>query len=228
MSDLVETYWLYFLVGQYPNGPLGGLALTLVLASLAIVLALPAGVVLGVARVSPWRALRLPITALIWVVRGTPLLMVVFWAYFFLPAITGHKGSQFGTMLVALVVFDTVYLAEIIRAGLQGLPRGQMQAARSLGMTYLQALRLVLLPQALRHMLPSLVNQFITTIKHTSLGFIIGLSELSFVASQINIQVLVKPLEVYGTLAFSYAVLCLGLSRLAAVLEGRSARVRVR
>ncbi|MGN6831330.1 amino acid ABC transporter permease [Paucibacter sp. M5-1] len=221
MMELIETYWLYFLIGQYPNGPLGGLALTLVLASLAIVLALPAGVLLGLARVSPWAALRLPVTGLVWVVRGTPLLMVVFWAYFFLPVLTGHKSDQFTTMLVALVLFDAVYLAEIVRAGLQGLPAGQMEASRSLGLSYFQALRLVLLPQALRHMLPSLINQFITTIKHTSLGTIIGLSELSFIASQINIQVLVKPLEVYSTLALSYFILCFGLSRLAYALEAR-------
>jgi polar amino acid transport system permease protein len=221
MSELIDTYWLYFLVGQYPHGPLGGLAMTLLLASIAIVLALPLGLLLGIARISPWAALRVPVTALVWVVRGTPLLMVVFWAYFFLPAITGQRSSQFSTMLAALVLFDACYLAEIVRAGLQGLPAGQTQAARALGFSWLQALRWITVPQALRHVLPSLVNQFVTTIKHTSLGTIIGLSELSFVANQINIQVLVKPVQVYGSLAASYFVLCFGLSRLASLLERR-------
>jgi len=221
MSELIDTYWLYFLVGQYPNGPLGGLALTLVLASLGLLLALPLGVLLGLARVSPLPWLRLPVTGLVFVVRGTPLLMVVFWAYFFLPGVTGLKTNQFATMLAALVLFDAAYLAEIVRAGLQALPKGQLQAARSLGMSYPQALRLVLLPQALRHMLPSLVNQFISTIKETSLGTIIGLSELSYIANQINAQVLVKPLQVYAILAGSYFVLCFGLSRVAYALERR-------
>jgi len=221
MSELIDTYWLYFLVGQYPNGPLGGLALTLVLASLGLLLALPLGVLLGLARVSPLPWLRLPVTGLVFVVRGTPLLMVVFWAYFFLPSVTGLKTNQFATMLAALVLFDAAYLAEIVRAGLQALPKGQLQAARSLGMSYPQALRLVLLPQALRHMLPSLVNQFISTIKETSLGTIIGLSELSYIANQINAQVLVKPLQVYAILAGSYFVLCFGLSRVAYALERR-------
>lgn len=223
MKELVDTYWLYFLVGQYPHGPLGGLALTLLLAGSAILLALPLGLALGVARISPWPWLRLPVTTLVWVVRGTPLLMVAFWAYFFLPVLTGHKSSQFATMLAALVLFDAAYLAEIVRAGLQGLPKGQLLAARALGFSWPQALRLVLLPQALRHMLPSLVNQFVATIKHTSLGAIIGLSELSFIANQINIQVLVKPVEVYATLAGSYFLLCFGLSRLAGWLERRQA-----
>ncbi|MDN3921090.1 amino acid ABC transporter permease [Roseateles violae] len=221
MKELIDSYWLYFLLGQYPHGPLGGLALTLLLAGSAMLLAAPLGLLVGVARISPWAALRVPVTALVWVVRGTPLLMVVFWAYFFLPVLTGHKSSQLATMLAALVLFDAAYLAEIVRAGLQGLPRGQLQAARALGLTWLQALRLVLLPQALRQMLPSLVNQFVTTIKHTSLGTIIGLSELSFVANQINIQVLVKPVEVYASLAASYFLLCFGLSRLAGLLERR-------
>ncbi len=221
MLELIETYWLYFLIGQYPNGPLGGLALTVGLASSALLLALPLGLLLGLARISPLAWLRLPVSGLVFVLRGTPLLMVVFWAYFCLPSLTGHKTDQFTTMLLALVLFDAAYLAEIVRAGLQGLPRGQLEAARSLGLGYLATLRHVLLPQALSHMLPSLVNQFISTIKQTSLGTIIGLSELSFIANQINGQVLIKPIEVYSMLALSYFVLCFGLSRLAYALERR-------
>jgi polar amino acid transport system permease protein len=221
MTELVDTYWLYFLVGQYPHGPLGGLALTVILATLGLVFALPLGVLLGLARFSPQRWLRLPVTAWVWVVRGTPLLMVVFWAYFFLPTVTGHKTDQFSTMLIALVVFDAAYLAEIVNAGLRALPRGQLQAALSLGLTRGQALRGVLLPQALRHMLPSLINQFVATIKATSLGTIIGLSELSFIASQINAQVLVKPVEIYTTLALSYFAMCFGLTRIAKLAERR-------
>ena len=224
MLELIDTYWLYFLVGQYPQGPLGGLSLTLLLAALGLLLALPLGVLLGLARVSPFRALRWPVTALVFVVRGTPLLMVVFWAYFFLPSVTGHKTDQFTTMLIALVVFDAAYLAEIVRAGIQSLPRGQMEASRSLGLSYLRTMRLVLLPQALRAMLPSLVNQFVSTIKETSLGYIIGLNEVAFIASQINTQVFTKPVQVYGILGLTYFILCFGLSRLAYALERRLSR----
>ena len=128
-------------------------------------------------------------TALVYVVRGVPLLMVIFWAYFFLPSVTGHKTDQFNTMLIALVAFDGVYLAEIVRAGIRGLPKGQFETARALGLGYGRAMRLVVLPQALRSMLPSLINQFASTIKDTSLGYIIGLTEVSFIAAQINTQV---------------------------------------
>ena len=220
-SETVAQYGWYFLYGLYPKGPLGGLALTLVLASLALALALPLGLLLGVARISPWRTLRWPVTAIVFTVRATPLLMVIFWAYFFLPTLTGVRTDRFGTMLIALVVFDAAYLAEIVRAGIQALPRGQTEAARSLGLSWTQALRLVVLPQALRHMLPSLVNQFVSTIKETSLGYIIGLTEVSFIATQINTLVFVLPLQIYLTLGATYFVLCFGLSRLAYWLERR-------
>ena len=219
--DVIDTYWLYFLFGRYPQGPLGGLALTLLLASLGLLLALPLGLLLGLGRVSPWAWVRRPITALVYVVRATPLLMVVFWAYFFLPSVTGVKTDQFATMLIALVVFDAAYLAEIVRAGIQGLPKGQMEAARSLGLSYLGAMRLVVLPQALRHMLPSLVNQFVSSIKETSLGYIIGLAEVSFIATQINTLVFTLPSQIYLTLGLTYFILCFGLSRLAYWLERR-------
>ena len=227
MIELIQTYWVYFLVGQYPNGPLGGLALTVLLAALALVLAMPLGVVLGLARISPFRAIRWPVTAIVFIVRGVPLLMVIFWAYFFLPSVTGHKTDQFGTMLIALVLFDSVYLAEIVRAGILGIPRGQFESARSLGLNWRAAMRLVILPQALRHMLPSLVNQFVATIKETSLGYIIGLTEVSVIAAQINTQVFTRGTEVYLLLAATYFVLCFGLSRLAYWTEQRLARREV-
>jgi polar amino acid transport system permease protein len=209
MIELIQDYWLYFLVGQYPNGPLGGLTLTILLSAAALVLAMPLGLLLGVARVSPLRAVRWPVAVLVQVVRAVPLLLVVFWAYFFLPAVTGVKTGQATTMLMTLVLFDAVYLAEIVKAGIQSLPKGQLEGARSLGLSYPQALRLVILPQALRHVSPSLVSQLVATIKATSLGYIIGLSEVSFIATQVN------------TLVFTYFILCFGLSRLAFLLERR-------
>ncbi len=224
MLEIIDTYWLYFLVGQYPHGPLGGLALTVVLATLGLVLAFPLGMVLAMARISPFRLIRWPVTALVFVVRGTPLLMVVFWAYFFLPSVTGHKTDQFTTMLITLVIFDAAYLAEIIRAGIMGLPKGQMESSRSLGLGYFSAMRWVILPQALVSMLPSLVNQFVSTIKETSLGYIIGLAEVSFITSQINTQVMTRPAEIYAILGLTYFVLCFGLSRFAYWLERRLAR----
>ena len=136
MIELVQTYWLYFLIGQYPAGPLGGLSLTLVLAAAGLVFSIPLGLLLGIARISPFPAISLPITAIVFVVRGTPLLLTIFWAYFFLPSVTGYKTNQFTTMLIALVLFNGVYLAEIFRAGILGVRRGQFESAKSLGFGY--------------------------------------------------------------------------------------------
>lgn len=221
MIELLKTYWLYFLVGQFPEGPLGGLALTLVLGTTALLLSLPVGIVLALARLAPSRWLSWPVTGLIYVVRGTPLLMVIFWAYFFLPSIGGQKSSQFMTMLAALLVFDGAYVAEIVRAGIQGVPGGQLEAARSLGLSGLATMRHVVLPQALRSMLPSLVNQLVSTLKETTLGYLIGLPELAFIATQVNNQVLVHAFGVYALLALAFFLLCFGLSRLAFTLDKR-------
>ena len=224
MLELIDTYWLYFLVGQYPEGPLGGLVLTILLSGAALVLAMPLGLLLGIARVSPYRAISLPVAGLVQVVRPVPLLLVLFWVYFFLPAVTGVKTSQATTMLMVLVVFDSIYLAEIVAAGLRALPKGQLESARSLGLGYGAALRHVVLPQTLRHGLPSIVNQLVSTIKATSLGYIIGLSEVSFIATQINTLVFTQAVEVYLILALTYFILCFGLSRLAFLLERRLQR----
>jgi polar amino acid transport system permease protein len=104
------------------------------------------------------------------------------------------------------------------------LPRGQVESARSLGLGWGRTMRFVVLPQALRSMLPSLVNQFVSTIKETSLGYIIGLAEASFIASQINTQVFTKPVQVYVILGFTDFVRCFGLSRFAYWLERRTGR----
>ncbi|BDT59640.1 ABC transporter permease [Massilia varians] len=219
--ELIDTYWLYFLVGQYPEGPLGGLALTVLLSLGALLLAMPLGLLLGVARVSSRPAIRWPVAGIVQLVRAVPLLLVVFWVYFFLPAVTGVKTGQATTMLMVLVLFDGIYLAEIVAAGIRALPKGQLESARSLGLSYSQALRLVVLPQTLRNGLPSIVSQLVSTIKATSLGYIIGLSEVSFIATQVNTLVFTQAVEVYLILALTYFILCFGLSRLAFLLERR-------
>ena len=198
--------------------------LTILLSGAALVLAMPLGLMLGIARVSRRRAISLPVGAFVQLVRAVPLLLVLFWVYFFLPAVTGVKTSQAATMLIVLVVFDSVYLAEIVAAGIRALPKGQLESARSLGLGYGQALRHVVLPQTLRHGLPSIVNQLVSTIKATSLGYIIGLSEVSFIATQINTLVFTRSVEVYLILALTYFLLCFGLSRLAFLLERRLQR----
>ncbi len=214
------------LVGQYPYGPLGGLAMTLIVSVAGIALAFPLSVLMAMAMVSPWRALSLPVQALVAVLRGVPLIMFIFWVYFLVPLVIGTSISGATTMLVTLVFYQAAYLAEIVRAGIQGLPAGQMEASRALGMSYMQTTFKVILPQALYNMIPSMLGQFVSTIKETSLGYVISMNELTFAANQINNQLLTKPFEVYFILAAMYFLLCFTLTSFARRLEKRIANKR--
>ena len=223
---ILRDNWTLLLVGQYPNGPLGGLAITLVLSVLGLILAFPLGVILALARISPIRWLRFPATAVIYVVRGVPLIMFIFWVYFFLPALIGRTVSGFTTMVVTLVIYQAAYLAEVVRAGIEGLARGQTEASRALGLSYMQTTFKVLLPQALYNMVPAMVSQFVSTIKETSLGYVISVNELTFAASQVNNTLLTKPFQVFIILAGIYFLLCFSLTQLARHLEQRIADKR--
>src|SRR5690606_35089376 len=117
------------------------------------------------------------------------------------------------------IVYESAFLAEIIRAGLESLPKGQIEAARAVGLGYFQTLLSVQLPQALSNMIPSLLNQFVSTIKATSIAYIIGVQEAAFSAQQINSIELTGTLRTYLILALFYFFLCALLSRLARVLE---------
>ncbi|MFL9867897.1 amino acid ABC transporter permease [Paraburkholderia fungorum] len=226
MFDILRDNWTLLLIGQYPHGPLGGIVLTILLSLSALVIAFPLGILVALARISPYRVLRAPATGLVYMVRGIPLLMVIFWVYFLVPVLTGFPVTGFVTMLCALVIYDSAYLGEIIRAGIEGLPKGQTEASRALGMSYMKTMRAVILPQALYNVVPSMVTQFVSTVKETSLGYIINVQEISFAADQINNRLLTKPFAVYLILALSYFALCYALTQLAQYLERRVTRRR--
>jgi len=224
--DVLNQYWLLLLVGQYPNGPLGGLAMTLILALCGLLLSLPLALGLALARVSPYAWVRGASKTLVVGVRGMPLLMLIFWAYFVVPKITGEAISGFWTLVCALVIYESAYLSEVIRAGIEAVPHGQIEASRSLGVGYWTTMRKVVLPQALFNVLPSMTSQFVSTIKETSLGYVISVNELTFAANQVNNLVLTKPLQVFGILAIVYFLVCFSLSRGLGWLDLRIRRAR--
>jgi polar amino acid transport system permease protein len=224
--DILRDNWTLLLVGQYPSGPLGGLAMTLILSILGLALAFPLGVSLALAGVSPIRWMRIPATAVVYLARGVPLVMFIFWFYFFLPVLIGRTVSGFTTMVVTLVIYEAAYLSEVIRAGIEGLPKGQAEASRALGMNYMQTTFKVILPQALYNMVPAIVSQFVSTIKETSLGYVISVNELTFAASQLNNTLLIKPFPVFLILAVIYFVLCFTLTQLARHWERRISHAR--
>ena len=226
MLDILSQYWPTLLVGQYPNGPLGGLVLTLLLAFLGLVLSFPLALLIAIARVSPYRWIAVPSRLFVNTVRGMPLLMLIFWAYFAVPKLTGESISGFWTLVCALVIYESAYLSEVVRSGIEAIPKGQIEASRSLGVGYWTTMRKVILPQALFNVLPSMTSQFVSTIKETSLGYVISVNELTFAANQINNMVLTQPLQVFGILAIIYFLVCFSLSRSVAWLEGWVRRSR--
>lgn len=226
MIDVIRDNWLLFLIGQYPNGPLGGLVATVLIAICGLLLALPCAMLLALGRVSPYRGFRIAAGTIVHTLRGTPFLMVIFWAYFALPIIVGRPISGFWTLVGALVLYESAYLAEVIRAGIEALPKGQMEAARSLGLSYRRTMLYVVLPQAIYNSLPSLLSQFVSLIKETSLGYVISVNEFTFAAAQVNTNLLTKPVQVFSILAITYFILCFTLTETARTIERRIARRR--
>lgn len=226
MLDILKNNWEILLLGQYPNGPIGGLSLTLILSLLGLGLSFPFSILIALGRTSPMRTFRIPSTILVYFVRGVPLVMLILWAYFFVPLVIGHSVTGFTTLLCTLVLYESAYTSEVIRAGIEALPLGQLEASRGLGLSYLQTVRKVVLPQALYNMIPSIVGQFANTIKETSLGYVISVQELTFSANQINNSLLTQPFQVFLILALTYFVVCFILTQFAHRLERRIHRRR--
>ncbi len=156
---------------------LGGLYLTFQLATLAIGGGLAWGTILALARLSRQRWLSLPATAYVHFFRGLPLILVIFWLYFLTPVITGQKLNEFAAAALSFVIYESAYFAEIVRAGIQSVSRGQTMAGLAAGLTALQLLRHVILPQAVRNMRPSIVTHSVVIFQDTSLAYVIGLRE---------------------------------------------------
>jgi polar amino acid transport system permease protein len=226
MLEIIRDNWLLMLIGTYPNGPLGGIAATLILSIVGIGLAFPLSVLIALAQLSAIGWIRRPATWLRYLVRSIPLVMLIFIIYFLLPIVIGRPLSGFTTMVCTLVIFEAMYLAEVVRAGIEALPNGQGQAAAALGLNYVDRMRYVILPQALYNMLPSMVGVFVTTIKDTSLGYVIGVQELTYAANQVNNSLLTQPFQVFFLLSLGYFAICFSLTRVASYLEKRIHRKR--
>jgi len=226
--DIVWKNFDYFLWGAFPKGPLGGLAMSILMALGGIFGAFWLGLIVGVCRLSKRAWLRLPALIYIEIIRGTPLLMVIFWFYFLAPVIFGKSLPDWQSAIIALIVFTSAYIAEIVRAGVLSLPKGQTEAARGSGLSHFQTMVHVILPQALFNMIPSFVNQFVSLTKDTSLAYIIGVTELTKTATQVNSRTLKAPFEIFITVAVLYFVVCFVLTEFSRRLEARINRYQAR
>jgi polar amino acid transport system permease protein len=151
--------------------------------------------------------------------------MLIFWTYFLLPVLFQIDVPGLATVVCALSLVGGAYLAHSVYAGIRAVGDGQWQAGLSLGLTRMQALRYVLLPQAMRIMAPSFVNQWVSLVKDTSLAYIVGVGELSFVATQVSNRLMVYPAQIFLFVGFIYLVLCTALDRVATYALTRRKRV---
>jgi His/Glu/Gln/Arg/opine family amino acid ABC transporter permease subunit len=181
-----------------------GTTVLLTVATMAI--AVPCGIVVAALRLYAWTPVRAVATAYVELFRNLPLILVVYWAFYVLPIATGLGLSPFATGLAALALNVTAYNAETFRAGIGSIRRGQLEAAMALGMSRAQAVRRIVLPQAVRRILPVLASTWVSLFKDTSLVSVIAVSELAYVAMQIRAQTF-RVLEMLTAMAAVYWLL---------------------
>lgn len=190
---------------------LKGLAVTLYISLVSIVLSFILGSVLGIIRYSKIKFISAAVGFVVDLVRNLPLLLIIFFTYFGMPKI-GYRPSAITSAIIAMTIFESSMLAEIVRSGIQSVSEGQMEGARSTGMSFVQALWHIILPQAYRHMIPTIIGQFVSLIKDTSLATIIVVPELMQHAQVIYGQNANYIVPMFAALTLLYFIICFTLS----------------
>ncbi|MDO5540434.1 MAG: amino acid ABC transporter permease [Eubacteriales bacterium] len=202
---------------------------TLVLCVLSLLVAMVIGLIIALFNVGKNRILNLIGTIFVDAVRGVPLIVLAYFVYFGVPqavkmmGITGFRLSALSAGIVALSMNCGAYMAEIIRAGIESVDKGQMEASRSLGLSYGKSMRLVVIPQAIRTMIPSIINQFIITLKDTSILSVIGFPELVNTGKNVAGNTFMN-LQVWAIVGIMYMVVIVTLSKVAKRVERRLKR----
>ncbi|WP_292285105.1 amino acid ABC transporter permease [Marivita sp.] len=204
---------------------LGGFWATIQLSLIAAGLSMLIGLLVALPGMSANRWLRLPSRIYIEFVRAIPLLPMLFWVFYGLPVVMRSLGvpitiDAFWGAIITLAISDSAFTAEIYRAGIQSIPKGQTEAARTVGLSYSQTMRYVVLPQAIRRILPPLANQFIYIVKMSAFASVIGMQELTRRANELVVTEY-RPLEIYSLLILEYLVLVLIISFFVRWLERR-------
>ena len=178
------------------------------------------GLFVGIARISQFKILRIMAAVYADCIRGTPLLVQIFLIYFALPMAIGQRVEPFIAAVAACGINSGAYVSEIFRAGIQAIDVGQMEAGRSLGLTWWQTMRFIILPQAFKNILPPLGNEFIAMLKDSSLVSVIGFEELTR-RGQLIIAQTYGSFEIWMTVAVLYLIMTMAISRIVAFLEKR-------
>ena len=203
---------------------LDGAGLTILISAVAMFFALVLGMVMAALSQVPGRVVAGFVRAYVEVFRNTPLLIQIFIVYFGLPQL-GLRLSPFFSGISALVLYTSAYNTEVFRAGLEAVPWGQHEAALSTGLSGLQTMRYVIVPQALRISFPALGNNLVSLVKNSSLVSVIGMVDLMFVANDISFNNF-RTFEIYGAAAILYVILVLALTRALGLTERRLLQIR--
>jgi polar amino acid transport system permease protein len=212
--SFLEQYYQLFLLGLWG---------AVKLAALTLVLSLLLGVVVGMMRSSRVTAARLAGTCFVEFFRNIPALVQIFWWFYAIPILTGIQSTAFTASATALTLYSTAYLAEIYRSGIESIERGQWEAGKAIGLGYLQQMRYIVLPQAIRRMIPAFTNQIIEIVKLTTVASTIAYAEVLYYARLLANQQY-RPLESYTVAAACLISILLVLSYASAALERRMRR----
>jgi polar amino acid transport system permease protein len=219
----MEYQWDFTVVWRNSHLLLWGLLGTLKVTGAALVLGLPLGLGVALMRLSRAQVVSLPASVFVEFFRSTPPLVQLFWCFFALPILIGVRIDSFQAAVMTLSIQSSAFFAEVFRGGIVSVERGQWEAARALGMTYGQLLRRVVLPQAVKHMIPAFLERAIELMKTTTLVATVAYADLLFEASDIA-QKTFRPLEVFTAAAAIYFVVIFAASRAVQVSERRLAR----
>lgn len=201
---------------------LKGVYITLGVTALSILMGLIIGLFVGILRLSRYRFISIPMIAYIEFFRNIPALVKLIWVYYMIPILLGIELSAFASATIALGIAAGAFFAEIYRAGIEDVDHGHIEAAQSLGMSDAYTMIHIILPQAIRKMLPAFANTFISFLKFSSLVSVLGVADLTYRTQVISTQTF-RPMELFTLLAVVYFFLCFILSQLVGWLERRMA-----
>jgi len=220
----MKYQWDFSAVWNHFDMLLIGLVGTVKLAAVSVVLGVIVGFIVALMRLSHRRVLRSPATAFVEFYRNTPPIVHFFWFFYALPIVMGVSFEPFTAAMLALTTQSGAFYAEVFRGGIVSIERGQWEGAKALGMNYRAVMRRVILPQALRRMVPPFVDRSFELTKTTALASSLAYAELLYQAMQVN-SITFRPMEVYTTIALMYFIVLFAASNLMRVVEFRLARI---
>jgi len=197
---------------------LSGMGVTIYISVISIIISMIVGFIVAIPSLAKNRFLTYINIGYVEIVRAIPLLVLILWIYYGLPIMTGLSFSPFVSGIIALAISESAFQAEIFRAGINSIKKAQWEAGSSLGLTFYKRLRLVILPQAIKNILPALGNQFVYVLKMSSLVSIIGIADLTRKANELVVSTY-RPLEIYTFLILEYLILILIVSFFVRKLE---------